>query len=72
MLTRTEEDIAILESKEKNNEIMFEWAKDKEGKRNGTRQGRGSGTEGAEVAEGTSYQGTEQGTPADAAQNATV
>ena len=78
MLTRSEEDIAILEIEEKNDEILIEWILGKEGNRNAertaTRQvaGERSGTEGAEVAEGTSYQGAEQGTPADAAQNAEI
>ena len=33
MLTRREEDIAIMENEEKNIELLLEWAKGKEGKR---------------------------------------
>ena len=53
MLTRSEEDIAILEIEEKNDEILIEWILGKEGNRNAertaTRQvaGERSGTEGA-------------------------
>ena len=36
MLTRREEDIAILENEEKNTELLMEWVKGKEGKRDGT------------------------------------
>ena len=36
MLTRTEEDIVVLENEEKNDEILMEWVKGKEGKRNVT------------------------------------
>jgi len=61
MLTRAEEDIAILESEEKNSEIMFEWAKGKEGNRNAERTenrqvaGERSSTEGAQAAPATQY-----------------
>ena len=34
MLTRTEEDITIMEIEEKNDEILMEWLNGKEGKRN--------------------------------------
>ena len=34
MLTRTEEDIVIMEIEEKNDEILMEWVQGKEGKRN--------------------------------------
>ena len=36
MLTRREEDILILEIEEKNTELLMEWVKGKEGKRDGT------------------------------------
>jgi hypothetical protein len=64
MLTRAEEDIAILESKEKNNLIMFEWAKGKEGDRNAER------TENRQIAGERAEAEGAQAVPA--AQNATV
>ena len=42
MLTRREEDIAILEIEEKNTELLTEWLKGKEDKRDGNNQ-NGSG-----------------------------
>ena len=53
MLTRAEEDVAILESEEKNDLILFEWAKGKEGNRNvrdsGQVEGASEGAAGAQV-----------------------
>ena len=40
MLTRQEEDIAILEIEEKNDGILVEWILGKEGKRNGRDSGQ--------------------------------
>ena len=57
MLTRTEEDIAILEAEEKNDELLAEWVRGKEGNRNAERTASGqvagerSGTEGAQAAQ---------------------
>ena len=47
MLTRREEDITILEIEEKNTELLTEWLKGKEGKRDGNNQ-NGSGGDTAE------------------------
>ena len=46
MLTRSEEDIAILEIEEKNDEILIEWVEGKDGARN-RRAVEAEGTEGA-------------------------
>ena len=64
MLTRAEEDIAIMESEEKNDLILFEWIEGKEGNRNAKR------TENGQVAGERS--GTEGAPPAGAAQNAEI
>ena len=59
MLTRAEEDIAILESEEKNDALLVEWIEGKEGNRNAqetaNRQvaGERSSAEGAQVAPAT-------------------
>ena len=62
MLTRTEEDIVVLENEEKNDEILMEWVQGKEGKRN-VRDSRQ-----VEVAP----EGATGAPPAGAAQNATI
>ena len=53
MLTREEEDIAILEIEEKNDELLMEWVQGKEGNRNvrNSRQveGASEGATGAQV-----------------------
>ncbi len=56
MLTRSEEEIAILEIEEKNDGILIEWAQGKEGIRNGrdSRQVEGA-PEGAEGSEAARY-----------------
>lgn len=41
MLTRQEEEIAILESEEKNTRLFIEWLIGKEGKRDGSNSKRG-------------------------------
>ena len=59
MLTRQEEDVAIMESEEKNDELLVEWIEGKEGNRNAERTANGqvagerSGTEGAVPAQNT-------------------
>jgi hypothetical protein len=42
MLTRREEDIVIMENEEKNTELLMEWVKGKEDKRDGTDRGQGN------------------------------
>ncbi len=46
MLTRTEEDILIMEIEEKNDELLLEWVEGKDGARN-SRAVEAEGTEGA-------------------------
>ena len=54
MLTRREEDMAIVGIEAKNTELLLKWAEGKEGNRYGNRQGQGppQGTEGAEASDG--------------------
>ena len=52
MLTRAEEDIAIMASEEKNDELLLEWVEGKDGARN-SRAVEGEGTEGAVPAQDT-------------------
>lgn len=48
MLTRSEEDIVILEIEEKNDEILMEWVEGKDGKRNRREvEGTSEGAEGS-------------------------
>jgi hypothetical protein len=48
MLTRTEEDIVIMEIEEKNDELLLEWVEGKDGARNSREvESETGGTEGA-------------------------